>query len=304
MKQLRTTLLVSTTIAVGGLAGCANGASHHQLYSELSPNTVETLESAPLSPYCDATAQLEGRGSGGGFGPVHGLTAGGFVYNSMLMGLSPVIALQDREDLEKKVQDVLDQESDGRSLEWVAPSSGQKVIMNPGGTSSSFRLVSVPRAEEVGRTPESFRVERGEYVTTKEAALRPSPTSSGNVRIDTVPAGYKLNVMGRVAGVQSDSWYMVGSDGRAFGYMEPADLQPRSLLLVNPPKYNRITGPTLRDPISATVTCRELSYTTDIGEETLHACRSPEGRWVADPPAGFEGGRTACLPISRSYLLR
>lgn len=281
------------------LAGCASAPDGAGLAGFDRDNELLSKDG---SAYCQASAAtLQGRGSAGGLGPMQGLTAGGYVYNTMLMGLSPVIALKDQAALERKVQTVLEDESDGRELEWTAPSSGQKVIMKPGSTNSSFRLISVPRAEEVGRTPDSFSVERGGFITSSAAPLRPSPTTSGNVVIDTIPAGYKLEVMGRVRGVHSENWYMVGANGRAFGYMEPVHLRPAGL--EKAPLYHRLTGPTLRDPMSATVTCRELTYKTDLGMETLNACRTPEGRWIADPPEGSATG-ASCLPVSRSFLLR
>ncbi len=293
------------SVAVLGLGACASVEHQGVETFATNVNTVETLETRSNDLYCQVTpgAQLMGRGSAGGIAPIHGLTAGSYVISSMMMGMGPLIALEDKEALEKKVQRVLNDETDGRVLDWRAPSTGQKVIMRPGKTKSSFRLVSVPRADEVGKTPDSFRVERGHYVTTKSAALRPSPTSSSNVRIDTIPAGMRLQLMGRVRGMHSDDWYMVGADGRAYGYMEPADLRPA--LSGDPDKlYHRVTGPTLRDPIPATVTCRELTYETDQGTETMSACRSPEGRWIADPPKGDASGNNACQPVSRPYLLR
>lgn len=293
------------SIAALSLGACASVDSYEVQSFATNENTVETLETRPSDIYCKAgpQSQLMGRGSAGGIAPIHGLTAGSYVISSMMMGMAPLIALEDREALEKKVQRVLNDESDGRVLDWRAPSTGQKVIMRPGKTKSSFRLVSVPRADEVGKTPDSFRVEQGEFVTTKSAALRPSPTSSSNVRIDTVPAGMRLQLMGRVRGMHSDDWYMVGADGRAYGYMEPADLRPATRNDA-PSLYHRVTGPTLRDPIPATVTCRQLSYETDKGTETMNACRSPEGRWIADPPEGNAASNNACQPVSRPYLLR
>lgn len=292
-------------LIVIGVSACASVDQSMQTSFDVNANTVDTLETRPIDVYCQASANgvLQGRGAAGGIAPIQGLTAGSYVISSMMMGMAPLIALEDREALEKKVQDVLDGESDGRSLNWKAPSTGQKVIMRPGKTKSSFRLVSVPRADEVGKTPDSFRVEQGEYVTTQTAALRPSPTSSSDVRIDTIPAGMKLEIMGRVRGIQSDDWYMVGADGRAYGYMEPADLRPARQTDASD-LYHRVTGPTLRDPIPATVTCRELSYETDMGVETMSACRSPEGRWIADPPEGTAAANKACQPVSRPYLLR
>lgn len=293
------------SVAALSLGACATVDQQNAQLYVTDLNTTETLETRSADLYCQATpsSQLMGRGAAGGIAPIHGLTAGSYVISSMMMGMGPLIALEDREALEKQVQNVLDDETDGRVLNWQAPSTGQKVIMRPGKTKSSFRLVSVPRADEVGKTPDSFRVEQGDYVTTKSAALRPSPTSSSNVRIDTIPAGMRLQLMGRVRGMHSDDWYMVGADGRSYGYMEPADLRPA---LENDPKsmYHRVTGPTMRDPIPATVTCRELTYETDMGTETMHACRSPEGKWIADPPAGDSDSNNACQPVSRPYLLR
>ncbi|ACT59443.1 hypothetical protein [Hirschia baltica] len=293
------------SVAVLSLGACAtvDQASNQQFVT--NTNTIQSLETRAVDLYCqaDPNGRLMGRGGAGGIAPIHGLTAGSYVISTMMMGMGPLIALEDREALEKKVQQVLDDETDGRKLDWKAPSTGQKVIMRPGKTKSSFRLVSVPRADEVGKTPESFRVEQGEFITTKSAALRPSPTSSSNVRIDTVPAGVRLQLMGRVRGMYSDDWYMVGADGRSYGYMEPADLRPA---IDSDPVdfYHRVTGPTMRDPIPATVTCRELAYETDMGTETMQACRSPEGKWIADPPEGDAAANKACQPVSRPYLLR
>lgn len=291
-------LIIVLWVAGLSLGGCVVA---HQNSVQAIADPVNVLDSRPLSASCSAQTQdrLTGRGQAGGMaGPYSGLTAGGHVFNRMLMGLSPALALNDKHALDQTIQNVLEHDSDGRVIEWVAPNSGQSVVLKPRNTHSSFRLVTVPRAEEVGRTPESFRLERGSFLTIHKSALRPSPTISSDVAIQRVPAGQKVEVYGRVRGVYGENWYMVGNDGRAYGYMEPADLKPYGGEKAT--SFHRVTGPTLRDPVNATVTCRNLSYATMQGEEMMTACRSPEGVWFSDMPEGSAEGRVACLPIHRA----
>ena len=292
-------LVVLAIIPAGSiLNGCATNSPQTETYSASSLND---LNSRPLKAACasDQQNQLFGRGeAGASIGSYSGVTAGGFVFSRMLMGLSPALALQDKHALDRTIQSVLENDSDGRIIEWVAPNSGESVVLKPADTHTSFRLVTVPRAEEVGRTPESFRLERGSFVTLQQSALRPSPTISSDVTIQKVPSNQKVEVYGRVRGLYGESWYMVGNDGRAYGYMEPRDLKPYDGSTVT--TFRRITGPTLRDPVNATVTCRNLTYATTIGEETMTSCRAPEGVWFSDMPEGSKEGRVACLPINRT----
>lgn len=280
----------------------ATGCATSPTVTSVSQIDLENDLTTKTRVYCDASnAALEGRGSAGGIGPAQSLTAGGYVANAMMMGMAPLIAMKDRQALEGQIRSVLEHESDGREMQWQAPNSGETVTLKPGNTRSSFRIVTVPRSEEVGRTPDSFKIERGRFITRETAALRPSPTVASDVAIDRVPAGRMLNVYGRVRGVYSEDWYMVGVDGRAIGYMEPKDLRPAGNETA--PRFRRITGPALRDRVSATVTCRELTYVTANGEETVSACRTPEGRWAPRLDPG-ERVDAACLPVNSGQFLR
>ncbi len=302
--MLKSIIMPALMGAIAVTAGCATATSkdvlsHIDPINQLATKT-EVYCSAP-STIGSGNQGLAGRGAAGGLGPMEGLTLGGYVFNSMLMGLAPLVAMRDQAALEYQIQTVMEHESDGRELQWRAPSSGDTVNLKPSGTKSSFRVVTVPRSEEVGRTPDSFRVERGRYITKDTAALRPSPTISSDVSIDQVPPGRMLDVYGRVRGVYSEDWYMVGTDGRAIGYMEPRDLRPAAGETA--PRFRRVTGPALRDRVSATVTCRTLTYDTVNGSRTVEACRTPEGRWLPKLDRG-QRIEAACMPLNQTSFLK
>jgi len=285
-------------------AGCATHQKAEVSAIQFAADPDNHLDSRPLKAACAIGDDgfLRGRGAAGGLSGIGTVSAGTYVFNRMLMGLSPAIAMVDKYALDQKIQHVLEQDSDGRQIEWIAPNSGESVVLKPTGTHSSFRLVTVPRAEEVGRTPESFRLERGSFITLRESTLRPSPTIAGDVAIQDVPPGRTLEVYGRVRGMYGENWYMVGNDGRAYGYMEPAGLKPHEGEQAT--RFHRITGPTLRDPVNATVPCRDLTFSTANGEESVQSCRGPEGVWFTDMPVGSAEGRVACLPVARAKSFR
>ena len=298
-----------SVLAASSAMACASTSSTAVTLKKEVPlgqaNLDNELQSRPLSAYCSRDEQaLEGRGSAGGlgWGAAQQITAGGYVVNVMLQRLSPELAMEEGEAIERKIQDVLEYENDGRTIEWTSPTTNQAVIMRPRGTKSSFRLITIPRAEEVGRTPESYAADRGTFVTKSNAPLRPSPTISGNVEIEKIPAGHSLEVMGRVRGLYSENWYMVGNHGVAYGYMEPKDLRP--LGSEQAPIYAKTTGQRVKDPVSATLECRDMTVTTKLGEDSFTACREPGGRWVVDTQPGVRPGEVAaCVPLYRPRIL-
>lgn len=230
------------------------------------------------------------------------MNAGSAIGIHMMMGLAPAMAMQERQQLELKVQSVLEGESDGRTITWRSPRTGQVVRLKPKNTRSDFREITVPRSNEVGITPASFKVEQGHYISPKGALLRPNPTLSKAV-IDTIPEGGVVDVMGRVRGMTGESWLLVGAGGIGYGYVDPAELVPLDQKVAETKLYRRDYAGAARDPVSASVDCRELEYETDLGSETIFTCRAPDGKWVIDPPTG--GNRKhACLPANQLHLLR
>ena len=293
--------LIVTGVAAAAACASQNGVVHTSSVpnAELAdvPDFDNVLDSRPLRIACQSEdgGMLQGRGAAASLGSSTGLTATGtLLFNRMFLGLSPAIALADRHALEIKVQDVLENDSDGRRIEWISPNSGQSVVLEPDDSFSSFRIVMVPRAEEVGRTPDSFRVERGSFVTLRQSALRPSPTIAGDVRIDDVPEGQEVEIYGRVRGLYGEDWYMVGNDGRAYGYMEPVSLRPTTGSSNN--QFRRTTGSVVRDVVNATIPCRRLTVSTETGNRLIESCRFPDGVWFSDAEQGRDDDRFACLP--------
>jgi hypothetical protein len=298
---------VALAMLAFGLVGCAGGPTFRSpiVFNQLVEQDVERAETFACAapdrpepqPFASAPDMTYPRGAAAGYGT---MTAGGMVSLSMMMGLAPELSLEEQTEIEAKVQNVLENDLDGRSVQWVSPRSGLRIRFSPKATKSEFRKITVARSEGVGRVPESFKVESGRYRTTQSTLLRPTPSSAADFGYETVPANKAVDVIGRVGGLYGDSWLMVaGLNGAAYGYIDPADLTPLSAT-EEAELYNPITAGVIRDPVDASVTCRTLVYESAQGEEVVRACRNAEGRWIADPPAAGEG---RCLPVNASFLL-
>jgi hypothetical protein len=272
--------------------------------------------SAGITTSCfepDEIVDFRGSGRAGGLGGQLSVSAGAVVALHLGMGLTPGLpnartraaTLGERNQLERKIQDVLERELTGREVDWQIRSTGEQVTFGVGESRSEFKEITIPRNEEVARTPDSFRVETGTYRTVRAAILRPNASPAGTAQVDTIPANRTVTMFGRVRGVYGENWLLVGQDGVGFGYVDAADVEPaqadRPLSPYRRP-VSAATGVVLRDAVSATVTCRDLRVSTALGSDSMTACRGADGRWVADLPEG-QNRRGACLPTNRRFLV-
>ena len=293
MKRL---LAVFAVLFFTTACASTNGSGGWEAGLNRTEATFRMVEPASSQDAC-VGGDLFGRGLAGGS---VALTAGSTVALTMMMGTTPDMPLEERMAIEQQVTAVLDQESDGRTVEWVSPRSGMKMRFSPSRSQSEFRRITVARNEGMGRMPESFRVEEGIYRLKRDSVLRPTPSAAANFNVDRVRAGDRVRVMGRVSGLYGDSWLLIGGpNGAAYGYLDPADLEPVSRTGDN--IYTRSTAGVIRDPVNASVLCRTLTVDALGRSETLTACRQSDGRWIADPPMG--NAQSACLPVNPAFLL-
>lgn len=291
---------VFTTLATVSVAGCV--VTEREVIVEV-PVEVPVYVNSGTQMACarpQTGNQLTMRGSAGAN---LSLPAASRVVAFMGMGLGPGMTLDERQLLENKVQTVLETSSDGAKVRWASNTSAQNVDFIVSETQNEFRRVTVARGEEVGRMPESLAVEPATYRTVVETPLRPTPSPTSRVGGENVPAGSIISVIGRVRGVNEDSWFLIaGPDGTAYGYVEPAHVQPFERSRPHARElYTRVTGKQLRDVLDADVRCRTLSYKTALGADVFRACRDPGGRWIAEPPVG--GATGSCSPVNPPFLL-
>lgn len=301
------------TLAFVLLASGASSACVHVVEREVIVERPVYIEVAANNGQCSAgnvtqsssssqsEAPLMMRGSAGASAAI---PSGLLVASQMAMGIGPGMSLDEREVLQRKVQNVLETSSDGAGVRWVSYESGQVVDFVASDTLQEERIVTVERGEEVGRLPESLVVEPAVYVTREEVTLRPTPSPTSIVSGGNVPAGQKVKVLGRVTGINNDSWFLVGGpDGAAYGYMEPAQLTPNGVNQIDPQEiYARPTGTRLRDTVSASVMCRTLVYGSGEFDNVMRTCREPGGRWIAEPPVAKAGSACRAEP-QPSFLL-
>lgn len=271
------------------------------VYIEMASANTCSSGSRGLPANTAESPALQMRGSAGS---LTSLPAAMLVVTQIAMGIGPGMSLDERAVLETKVQTVLETSSDGSGVRWVSAETGTVVDFVARDSFQEKRLVTVARGEEVGRLPESLVVEPAIYVTTQSASLRPTPSATSLVTGGDIPAGSRVNVLGRVAGLNSDSWLLVGGpDGTAFGYLEPAQLRPNETNRVHPREiYTRITGARIRDSVSASVMCRTLSYGSGEFDNVMRTCREPGGRWINQPPVVNASG-TCRAGLQPSFLL-
>ena len=269
----------------------------------------EIVSIQPLSP---GARVLSSSGRAAGLVPGLTVSAGSLVAIQLGMGSAPSVDsvtrtanIIERKALEAKVQEVLERDLGGREINWQVASTGERVTFRPGPPRSAFKEITVPRTEEVARTPASFRVETGTYRTVRSAVLRPTPAAAGKAEVDRIPANRGLTMMGRVRGLYGENWMLVGQNGIGYGYVDAADVTP-FIGGVRPTPYERSEndriGMIVRDPVSATVNCRDLTVSSALGSSTMTACRGADGRWVSDLPEGTNRN-AACLATNRQFLI-
>lgn len=289
MKTRPNPLLPLILASAGLLPGCVQVIEKEVIVEK--PVYIRLAdEASSCSPaktgYFTAPKKSDGLIARGSAGASAAIPAGTLVASQFAMGIGPGMSLDEREVLERKVQTVLETSSDGEGVRWVSNDSGQVVNFVASDTFQEERLVTVQRGEEVGRLPDSLVVEPAIYVTTESATLRPTPSPTSVVSGGQVPSGEKVKVLGRVTGIQSDSWFLVGGpDGTAYGYLETSQLTPNATNLVHPREiYTKPTGARVRDSLSASVMCRTLVYGSSEFDNVMRTCREPGGRWIAEPP--------------------
>jgi len=92
-------------------------------------------------------------------------------------------------------------------------------------------------------------------------------------------------VLGKVQGLDGQSWMLIAHDGIGVGYVRRADLRPLDqwsrVLSGAPPSFQRRVNldfaPTLRDTVYASVPCRTLR----VNEISFETCKGLDGKWRA-----------------------
>ncbi|MEO0466344.1 MAG: hypothetical protein AAF216_07355 [Pseudomonadota bacterium] len=230
-------------------------------------------------------------GAKGAAGPAApALTALSESLGERLGGLAA--APEEQAALTNSLNALLDQELDGRRVQtgWT---DGQKLDVRLDRSRGEVRTLTVPRAAEVGRLPDALRIERGWMEVTRETTLRPTPSLNARMTIDSLQTGAKIEKMGLVTDHYGTRWALVGRHGVGYGYIQLGDLKQ---ITTEPGHrftgYSRGHGRVVRDVVTASTTCRDISYSVGgSSRRPIAACQGADGQWVVETEAIIPSGQ-------------
>jgi len=191
----------------------------------------------------------------------------------------------DRALLDGEIQRTLNR-TDTYPVSWTAPNSGTvHAELQAGSIHTERRQMQVRRLHILNQTPGEITPVSGDWRSWGGALLRAAPTADPSKIIGRLAPTTKTQILGKVLGIDSQSWLLVGYRGFGVGYVKQSDLRPLdSRTRVSEgarPSFRKPVNldfaPTLRDPVYASVSCRSLT----VNGHSMNACKGLDGRWRA-----------------------
>ena len=272
-KVFKVALLSATIIAVSGCATMT--AEQSKLAGQIGGATVGAALGSKV---------------GDGVGKYAAMAAGVAIGAWIGGEIAKAISEKDKEMLMEQSQSALSNASDGQTVSWLAPESGKTITMTPGQAVDKDVDIEVRKLDKVQMPAGRMIVLDETRVAQKKVNLRTSATNSpGNV-IGSYKKGEKIRV---TAQTSDKKWYAVEEKGVLIGFVDAKSLQVAQAKNNKSGSSSNLTAsaPTMKSgidldkldtkptKISATTTCRKMTYNLDNNTNTSENCKAPDGAW-------------------------
>jgi len=270
---LKTTLI---SVAIVAIIGC----------------TTMTAEQSNLVGQVGGAAVGAALGSkvGDGAGKYAAMAAGVAIGAWIGGEIAKAISEKDKGMLMEQSQSALSNASDGQTVSWIAPESGKTITMTPGQAVDKDVDIEVRKLDQVQMPAGRLVVLDETRVAQKKVNLRTSTAIAQDNIIGTYSKGEKIRVTAQTA---DKKWYAVEEKGVLIGFIDAKSVQAaQAKNTKTSTSSNTIaSAPTMKSgmdldkldakptKISATTTCRKMTYNLDTNTNTSENCKAPDGAW-------------------------
>lgn len=188
----------------------------------------------------------------------------------------------------------------GRTVRWISPESGTRIVLIPGETKFERRAFRTVRDRRLAAASFGEVIGRS-YRAKGRINVRKGPGTTHEI-VGKLKKGESVTAMARVSGLK---WILIGRTGRAFGYVYAPLLRPRTgkAVAAGLRLAEDVRVPAHGDgdkaarlevaQIKVLTRCRMLNYTIAGGDGRVfafRACKAGDGAWEVTQPNLAQSG--------------